>query len=118
MGIEHFCYHGINGTIYVRNNMASAPIGVVQPIVRHSTTGMSWGYGGSEPANCALSILTDFFQRTNWRCLTMEEIRGKELYQKFKWEKISSQGEILLISSSEIERWLQNLNMGVVEVSL
>ena len=27
-------------------------------IVRHSPTGMTWGYGGSGPADLALSLLT------------------------------------------------------------
>lgn len=48
--------------------------------VRHSPTGFEWGYGGSGPADLALSILTD--------------LAGKEaanhLYHEFKWTVIAS----------------------------
>jgi hypothetical protein len=32
-------------------------------IIRHSPTGLEWGYGGSGPADTALSILTDYLGR-------------------------------------------------------
>ena len=48
-------------------------------IVRHSPDGFEWGYGGSGPADLALSILTDAV--------------GPELaerhYQAFKWTVVS-----------------------------
>ena len=31
--------------------------------VRHSPTGMNWGYGGSGPADCARSIVWDLLER-------------------------------------------------------
>lgn len=40
-------------------------------IVRHSPTGMEWGYMGSGPSDLALSILVDFFIR-------LKEIAGKK----------------------------------------
>lgn len=43
-------------------------------VVRHSPTGFNWGYAGSGPADCALSILTD--------CLGEE--RAERWYQEFK----------------------------------
>lgn len=32
-------------------------------VIRHSPTGFEWGYGGSGPADLALSILTDYLHR-------------------------------------------------------
>lgn len=112
-----FSYRGVNGTIYIYSNVSSAPIGVVQHVIKHSPTGMSWGYGGSGPADCALSILTDFYRRTNRFCVA-GRIRVINLYQKFKWEKISCQEEVLLISSTEIEEWLKTADPRFVAVSL
>jgi len=43
-------------------------------VARHSPTGLNWGYSGSGPADCALSILTD--------CLGEE--RAERWYQEFK----------------------------------
>ena len=44
-------------------------------IIRHSPTGMEWGYGGSGPGDLALSILTDL--------LGAEE--ANRHYMAFKW---------------------------------
>jgi len=48
----------------------------VKQVIRHSPTGMEWGYGGSGPADCALSILAD--------CLGLEQ--ANRWYQDFKWK--------------------------------
>lgn len=34
-------------------------LGLLQHVVRHSPTGMTWGYGGSGPADLARSLLVD-----------------------------------------------------------
>lgn len=60
----------------------------VQHVVRHSPTGLNWGYGGSGPADCALSILTD--------CVGEE--RAERWYQNFKWvfiAQISAEGGVI-----------------------
>lgn len=36
-----------------------SPLGVLRHVVRHSPTGLSWGYGGSGPADLARSLLLD-----------------------------------------------------------
>lgn len=36
-------------------------VGVLRHIPRHSPTGMNWGYGGSGPADLALSLLVDHY---------------------------------------------------------
>jgi hypothetical protein len=49
----------------------------VPHVVRHSPTGYEWGYGGSGPADLALSILT---------ALGVPEAVAERWYQDFKWD--------------------------------
>ncbi len=66
-------------------------------IVRHSPTGLEFGYGGSGPADTALSILTD---------LLGPEIAGR-FYQHFKWDFIAQAREnVLTITEQQIRAWL------------
>ncbi len=67
-------------------------------IERHSPDGFNWGYGGSGPADTALSILTD--------CLGMEQ--ANVLYQLFKWEFVAAWGNEFSISEAEIKGWARN----------
>ncbi|MEW6573146.1 MAG: DUF6166 domain-containing protein [Bacillota bacterium] len=58
-------------------------------VVRHSPSGMEWGYSGSGPADLALSILTDalgsvekadpFYQAFKWRVIARLDRQGFEL---------------------------------------
>ena len=58
-------------------------------VVFHSPTGFEWGYGGSGPADLALSILTDFFgEHPGKRQLLSGRTRGWRLHQAFKWDII------------------------------
>jgi len=66
-------------------------------IVRHSPTGFNWGYGGSGPADTALSILTD--------CLGLD--RANQLYQDFKWDFVAGWGSEWSITEEEIKRWVK-----------
>lgn len=66
-------------------------------ICRHSPDGFEWGYGGSGPADLALSMLTDAV--------------GAELaerhYQRFKSQFIASQPfEGFSISSALVQAWI------------
>ena len=49
-------------------------------LVNHSPTGVSWGYGGSGPAQLALAILADFLE---------DDEQALALYQDFKWAVIA-----------------------------
>jgi hypothetical protein len=49
-------------------------------LMNHSPTGVSWGYGGSGPAQLALAILADFLE---------DDEQALMLYQDFKWEVIA-----------------------------
>ena len=69
--------------------------------VRHSPTGLEWGYGGIGPADTALSILTDLV--------------GKEIalrwYQQFKFSfiaQVAREGTPML-TSDQICDWLESL---------
>lgn len=71
-------------------------------IVRHSPTGFNWGYGGSGPADTALSIMTDVFEGN----LELADI----FYFDFKWDFVASWGGEWQITEAEIENWLMNRN--------
>lgn len=68
-------------------------------IKRHSPTGMNWGYGGSGPADLALSLLTD----------VVGKVKAEAYYQDFKWEIVADlKGGDWSISSKEIKKWVTN----------
>ena len=64
--------------------------------VEHSPTGFCWGYGGSGPADLALSILWDFLGK---RPVTA-------MYMEFKWHFVATWGAEWEITSKEIEDWI------------
>lgn len=83
-------------------------------LVLHSPTGMEWGYGGSGPADTALSILADHFGE---RPKNLELLRGRthagvvlkclQRYQDFKWAFIASAPkEGFEITAVQIDAWL------------
>jgi len=74
--------------------------GACQPlahVVRHSPTGFEWGYGGSGPADLALSILTHWFGAET----------ADAFYQAFKWSFIAklppAGGEL---HRADAEKWI------------
>ena len=80
----------------IRSPDASA-IGLDQHIVRHSPTGIEWGYGGSGPADLALSILTQY---------AGQEFANRH-YQQFKFDVIASiPREGGTITVEKIEQWI------------
>lgn len=69
-------------------------------IERHSPDGFEWGYGGSGPADLALSILADLYD--------MET--ANEYYQEFKFQFIASlKRNEWEISEREIADWLEKV---------
>jgi len=66
--------------------------------VRHSPTGIEWGYGGSGPADLAFSILIRFTDRET----------AETLYQDFKWDFIACMPyEGGVIPAQTIRQWLE-----------
>lgn len=64
-------------------------------IIRHSPTGMSWGYGGSGPSDLALSLLTEV--------IGLE--KAEKCYQVFKSEVVSLFSDRWKITTDEIQDW-------------
>lgn len=84
----------IGVTVYVQD-ATSYPL---PHVVRHSPDGFAWGYGGSGPADLALSLLVD---------LLGEPGRDPALYQAFKWDVVARwDPTCFLISEPEIRAWL------------
>ena len=80
--------------IIVQENGRTYPL---KHTVRHSPDGFNWGYGGSGPADAALSILTD--------CLGLD--RANQLYQTFKWDFVAGWGPEWSITEKEIKEWVE-----------
>lgn len=59
---------------------APYPLQERQDVINHSPTGISWGYGGSGPAQCALAILLDYLG---------DEEEAREQYQHFKFRVVA-----------------------------
>ena len=69
--------------------------------VKHSPTGMEWGYGGSGPADTARSIL-------------MAVVVGKEIdewmYQTFKWDFVAKWHGNSIKEFIDVDKWLDELS--------
>lgn len=90
----------LGGTISIREGGATRSL---KHIVRHSPTGLEWGYGGSGPSDTALSIMTDYFG--GWPDGAR---RATKNYMDFKWEFIASAPEEgFEITSKQIDEWME-----------
>lgn len=69
---------------------------ILKHICRHSPDGFQWGYGGSGPADTALSILHD--------CVGKKD--AEHYYQDFKWIFIAGAGNKLEVTEEDIKVWL------------
>ncbi len=82
----------------------------LKQVVRHSPTGMEWGYGGSSPADTALSILTDYYVRSGLRSSRKKAVAAASkngLYMDFKWAFIApANREGFDITDIQIRDWL------------
>ena len=78
-------------------------------IVHHSPTGMEWGYGGSGPADTALSILADHFDEKPTRAALLSGTpQCWRYHQAFKWEFIAKlpRDQEWQITTKEIDSWV------------
>lgn len=73
-------------------------------IVKHSPTGLSWGYAGSGPADLSLSILADHLGDFP-QSLDKHSMR---FYQDFKRDFVSTWGDCWMINSKTIQEWAAN----------
>jgi len=70
--------------------------------VRHSPTGFEWGYGGSGPADLALSILVDLIGLA----------KADQLYQQFKWDVVAQLPRSgWRLSETRIQEWLHQVRL-------
>lgn len=84
--------------ILLKRTASGPEISVLHRVVRHSPTGMLWGYGGSGPADLALNILLA-------AGLPLKKADG--LYQDFKWEvvaRIPYEGKVL--RGAAVQAWI------------
>lgn len=87
--------------VFTKQGLTGRPIGLAH-FVRHSPTGFNWGYGGSGPADLALSILIDVLGRG-----AKNSARADRLYQAFKWAYIATAGERFSISEDQVLAWVK-----------
>lgn len=78
-------------------------------VVLHSPTGFEWGYGGSGPADLALSILADYFgENPSPEDLFWGRCRAQRYYQAFKWAFVARlNGREWVLRDEEIAAWLE-----------
>lgn len=84
--------------IICRRTLNGPQFNIPQRFVKHSPSGMEWGYGGSGPADFALNILALF--------VGLE--KAEELYQEFKSRFVATlpfEGGV--IKKTDIINWLK-----------
>jgi len=90
----------------------------LRQMIVHSPSGMAWGYGGSGPADLALSILADYLGEADAIpaherydhaiARAIQRTRAWMLHQDFKWCSIAplDQGAGWTIRGQQIAAWL------------
>ena len=91
--------------VFVQSDSGIRPL---RHVVHHSPAGFEWGYGGSGPADLALSILADHFgEQPTEQQLARGRCRCWPLHQPFKWAFIApAPREGFRLTSAEIAAWL------------
>lgn len=94
------------------------PASKLRHLIVHSPSGLSWGFGGSGPADLALSILADYLGEADAIpaherydhaiAQDIQQTRAWMLHQDFKWRFIAplKQGAGWTISAAAIDAWL------------
>jgi hypothetical protein len=86
----------------------------------HSPSGFEWGYGGSGPADLALSILSHYFNERYLNTAYLKKYGSRTsqawlYHQRFKWDFVSKwEKREWMISSEEIAGWLKKQNQSLV----
>lgn len=75
--------------------------------VRHSPTGLEWGYTGSGPADTALSILMDFLVYEEDMSYPLARQIADEYYQQFKFDVVAGlNGPGFALPFQKVKQWL------------
>jgi hypothetical protein len=99
-------YHGTKtshgGAVITVEAPGGEVIGVVRRIAAHSPGGMTWGYGGSGPLDCARSLLAAALGGDDqW-----SSYGGGRVIYDFRDEVVAGLGDEWRMSRSEILAWL------------
>jgi hypothetical protein len=107
-------------TVIIHNQGQNARKRKLRHVRFHSAVkdDLNWGYGGSGPADLALSILVDHFQEHPPRRGYLDpefskwtvKSRAWELHQDFKRHFIAKFPNEWALSNTQIERWLQDID--------
>lgn len=94
--------------LVLSNGANDLPARPLHHVKRHSPTGFEWGYGGSGPADLALSILADHLgERPTRRQLRHGTFKAWGLHQAFKLDIIATADRAdFTITSQQIDEWL------------
>lgn len=97
-------------------------------IVNHSPTGFEYGYGGSGPAQLAIGILADYFERVarrtfpEWTAdLRAEVVRRLAIrwHQRFKFHAIATADRSVMtwsLSAADVDEYLDRVGfLGIAE---
>lgn len=76
---------------------------LLKHICIHSPDGYNWSYGGSGPADLALSILVDVIK---------VEKDAESMHQQFKWAFIARWKESFSITEEEVKEWIKGYLIG------
>ena len=81
-------------------------------VIYHSPSGFEWGYGGSSPADLALSILAHYFKEKYLTTAYFKKFHSLpsqawEYHQRFKWNFVAAWKVNWTISTDEITTWLK-----------
>jgi hypothetical protein len=95
-------YRTSSGPVIIKSTEGKTgqEVEALKHVVLHSPTGMEWGYGGSGPADLALSILTDLLGGP----------MARRYYQQFKFDFVAGFKDNWTISADEIRKWLATKN--------
>jgi len=106
MSKTYICEH-VDGHTVFTVKPANGRAHPLRHVVFHSPTGMEFGYGGSGPADAALSILADYYGE---RPTTRQVYRGKckcwRRHQAFKFAFLGRNASRIEITTEEISEWL------------
>lgn len=74
----------------------------IPQVVKHSPTGMEYGYGGSGPADLALTILT--------ACVGINNAERNSLYHLFKFERVAGEtADRWTIKVGTVREWVSTI---------
>jgi len=111
----YFGRRSFGGDVRVAVREGDQTVRELRHVEAHSPDGFEWGYGGSGPADLALSILADYFEERvaaeelgqgNFEKIV--KIRSWAYHQAFKWDFIAdAKRDGWEISEEAVDQWLE-----------